>query len=444
MAEEQNQSGVKKFYRSNKNRILFGVCGGLGEYFNIDPVIIRIIFVALTLGGGWGIIIYVILGIIAPSRPEGDIMEPSQEQQLHVPASKWLGVAIVALGAWILFRHLAPNFFTWEIFWAAILVVVGFLILSGKRGYGKFASEPQKEKWSFPGWGRFFLGALVIIFGLGLLAANFGWTAGINTEILTIFWPVLVIMFGLMILLPGSSFRKIAVAILALATIGLLLASFLIPGKTQELENYNFEIPAEQVAQQAEVFLSGGAAEIKISGGTEFLVSGNLESNVVALQSESNTENGTQKVKIQMKEQGRINFFPSNFKNNLDVKLSENIPLALKLDSGASKTEVDLSNLKISGLEINTGASDLKLTLGNEILNGTNVDVNAGASSIKIILPKEIGVRVEMKGGLSSIDFPESQKTGENSYESNNYASSTKQINISLETGASSVSLSWR
>ena len=57
---------VKRLYRSKKERIIAGVCGGLGEYFGIDPTIVRIIWVLLGLMGGSGIIAYIIAWIIIP------------------------------------------------------------------------------------------------------------------------------------------------------------------------------------------------------------------------------------------------------------------------------------------------------------------------------------------------------------------------------------------
>ena len=56
----------KRLYRSTTNRKIAGVCGGLGEYFDIDPTIIRIVWVALALGAGVGLIAYVIFWIIVP------------------------------------------------------------------------------------------------------------------------------------------------------------------------------------------------------------------------------------------------------------------------------------------------------------------------------------------------------------------------------------------
>lgn len=60
---------MKKLYRSNTNRKLCGVCGGLAEHFDIDPTIIRLIFIFLTLFGGGGLLIYLICALVIPKSP---------------------------------------------------------------------------------------------------------------------------------------------------------------------------------------------------------------------------------------------------------------------------------------------------------------------------------------------------------------------------------------
>jgi len=62
---------MKKLYRSRTDRKIAGICGGLGEYFNIDPVITRILFVALTFGDGAGLLTYIIMWIFVPAKPVG-------------------------------------------------------------------------------------------------------------------------------------------------------------------------------------------------------------------------------------------------------------------------------------------------------------------------------------------------------------------------------------
>jgi len=60
---------TKRLYRSNRDVMLGGVAGGLAEYFNLDPTLVRLIFVLLALAGGPGIILYLILWIIMPRNP---------------------------------------------------------------------------------------------------------------------------------------------------------------------------------------------------------------------------------------------------------------------------------------------------------------------------------------------------------------------------------------
>ena len=59
----------RKLYRSTSNRQLAGVCGGLAEYFNLDPTLIRVLFVILAVLGGSGVILYIALWIIIPKAP---------------------------------------------------------------------------------------------------------------------------------------------------------------------------------------------------------------------------------------------------------------------------------------------------------------------------------------------------------------------------------------
>ena len=60
---------AKKLYKSNKNKMIDGVCGGIGEYINIDPTIVRLGWVVFCALGGSGIIAYIIAAIIIPRNP---------------------------------------------------------------------------------------------------------------------------------------------------------------------------------------------------------------------------------------------------------------------------------------------------------------------------------------------------------------------------------------
>ena len=60
---------TRKLYRSKTDRKVAGVCGGLAQYFNIDPTLIRVLFVVLAILGGSGLLLYLALWIIVPNEP---------------------------------------------------------------------------------------------------------------------------------------------------------------------------------------------------------------------------------------------------------------------------------------------------------------------------------------------------------------------------------------
>lgn len=61
---------MKRLYRSESDKVIAGVCAGLAQYFDIDPVLVRVAFVLLALLGGPGILLYIILWIVIPEAPK--------------------------------------------------------------------------------------------------------------------------------------------------------------------------------------------------------------------------------------------------------------------------------------------------------------------------------------------------------------------------------------
>ena len=61
---------VKRLYRSGKNKVFAGICGGVGEYFNVDPVLIRLIWVLVVIFTGFfpGVLAYIIAIFIVPEK----------------------------------------------------------------------------------------------------------------------------------------------------------------------------------------------------------------------------------------------------------------------------------------------------------------------------------------------------------------------------------------
>ena len=67
MTEDDNS--FKRLYRSDEDRVIAGICGGFGEYFNIDPVIVRLIWIGLSIVHGFGLVLYLLCWVFIPRRP---------------------------------------------------------------------------------------------------------------------------------------------------------------------------------------------------------------------------------------------------------------------------------------------------------------------------------------------------------------------------------------
>lgn len=148
--------------RSRKDRLLFGVCGGLAEYLNVDPVLVRLVFVLLTFVGGAGVIAYVVLAIIMP-QAESASAEPAKvvrENLQSIPTEaaeagkrladtvrgtqgeqeRWrntFAVALIALGVLALLANLGLFWrFGWGRLWPLLLVLIGVVIILGRAKRG--------------------------------------------------------------------------------------------------------------------------------------------------------------------------------------------------------------------------------------------------------------------------------------------------------------------
>jgi phage shock protein C len=119
-----------RLYRSRVNKVVAGICGGLGEYLNVDVTVIRVAWVFLTLLGGSGIIIYILAYFLIPFKPL-ETENTSQQAQPDLSAGRIFGIAFVILGAAILLDNLNVLSFHrwWEVSWDYVLPSI--LILTG-------------------------------------------------------------------------------------------------------------------------------------------------------------------------------------------------------------------------------------------------------------------------------------------------------------------------
>ncbi|MCK4426989.1 MAG: PspC domain-containing protein [candidate division Zixibacteria bacterium] len=118
---------AKRLYRSRRNSMIAGVCGGLGEYLNVDPTIMRLAAVLLVFADGIGLIAYIIAWIIVPRNPamEAEVVAPERSELNRLLP----GLALIIVGSIFLLNNVIPWFHFGRL-WPLVLIVLGIVILA--------------------------------------------------------------------------------------------------------------------------------------------------------------------------------------------------------------------------------------------------------------------------------------------------------------------------
>lgn len=121
------------------------------------------------------------------------------------------------------------------------------------------------------------------------------------------------------------------------------------------------------------------------------------------------------------------------------MRLTPRIPLDVRVRSGASQIDLDLSALQVTALRVDVGASSGKVKLP-QAAGTTAAVVKAGAADLEFTVPVETAARIHARGGLSSFQIDEQRFPRDgNYYVSADYARATNRIDLEIDSGVASV-----
>ncbi|WP_166442054.1 PspC domain-containing protein [Nakamurella flava] len=118
---------MRGLWRSRRDRVIGGVCGGLGHYFEVDPVVLRVAAVLLTLSGGAGVIIYLVAWIAVPVEPSSATRPAMSTRRRRPTAAVVTGVGLLVGGGLLMSRAVMP-WWDWPWVWPLLLVAAGTLV----------------------------------------------------------------------------------------------------------------------------------------------------------------------------------------------------------------------------------------------------------------------------------------------------------------------------
>jgi len=334
-----------------------------------------------------------------------------------------------------------------------------------------------------------FWGAILLSGGLLLLAKTLGWFH-IDWGMTLRFWPFLLILAGVSLLLRQSWSGVLTAILIAIA-----IPSAIINGANKKIGHWkdrgiefniddfdnddndndnnndddddssqaderksestteggktHFSEPLTDALTEATLNFGAGAGEFKISGTTTQLVEADAETKfgnyVMTAKRNETTKTSTIDFGMESKDKSdrkriRIRDF-DNMENRVEMRLSDKPVWSFDFGLGAGSGNFDLSAYKVKKVKIGAGAAEIKLKIGETVENDADIHIEAGVASIEVRIPESVGCEFSIEGALNSKDLDNFKKINDGLYRTNNYDTAKKKMRISYEGGLSSLEI---
>jgi len=257
--------------------------------------------------------------------------------------------------------------------------------------------------------GSIFWGLVLILLAGLLLLRQFGWLTG---SIFGYFWPIAIILGGVWLLMAALGRKR------------------------GPIEGQTISVPLEN-ARSARIVLNHGAGRLNLHAGTTAteVLNGTFDS-------EAEVKSRLEGDQLEVKVRNAPQFWAWVPGESLDwdIRLNGDIPLKLKIDSGASSSNLDLSDLKVTDLDLDTGASSAEVILPANAGN-THVEIDTGASSLNVRIPPSVSARIRVKSGVAAVNVDSNRfpRLESGLYQSADYANAANRADITINTGVGSV-----
>ena len=259
-----------------------------------------------------------------------------------------------------------------------------------------------------------------------------------------LFWAVILIVVGVLLILDrlvGLAFGQLILPV-SLILVGIWVLWGARRGR-EAIEREEVSIPIED-AERASVRLRHGAGRLRINAGAgpDELMAGSFRGGVNC---QVERRGDTMDLGIGPPRGELSPFFRPWFwgRGGMDweVRLNGEIPLSLRVDTGAASAELELSQLRVTDLELHTGVSSSQIELPARA-GHTRVRIESGMASVSVRVPADVAARIRSESGLASVavDTARFRRVG-NVYESPDYDVAENKVDIHVKAGLGSVDI---
>ena len=298
-------------------------------------------------------------------------------------------------------------------------------------------------------------GVILISAGVVLLmntTDHLPWTVWMNIFSL---WPIVLVAIGIELL-----FKRTKLAFLAILSPLLFLAAILGPAFLFETDfgkmhrasaTYLWSQDLDSALTKTTAIIQLKAGDLKLSSGTDKLISAELDYSdrkpLVSYERSNTDSSATVEIKDSERTRWGWNLTNGCFwggweKKNWEIRLTNSIPIDLRVDTKAGKTTLDFSDLKINNFDLEAKASNIDIKIGN-LVNTVTGTIEAKATKLSISLPEDMGLRIENHAKLSSTSFSWfTLKERDDVYETPDFEQASRKLTLYLDGSAIKLKIS--
>jgi hypothetical protein len=255
-----------------------------------------------------------------------------------------------------------------------------------------------------------------------------------------------------------------AVSLLALTVF--LMATIGCTGKSIRVGSLRSESESVELgsADSVDVEIIMGAGELDVAGGASDLLEADFTYNVEELEPDVDYKNDKLSVVTPSVENTGVGALwdLDDYRYEWELRLNDEVPMEMDITMGAGRSDLVLGSLSLTRLDLETGAGDVTLDLtGSASLTRLNVDagvgeitvdltgdwsrdldadIKAGVGKLTILLPRDVGVRVDVEGGISDTDTRGLNRDGD-AYVNDTYGESEVTLRVDIQAGIGDVNL---
>jgi len=291
------------------------------------------------------------------------------------------------------------------------------------------------------------VGSVFLLQNVGVLAPN-AWLG------LWRLWPLLLVLIGVELLLGHrGNLATLIGLVLAVVAIALVAGSLGVPGLTNPRSNQatvtRSETQVLRGADEANVTVRFGAGELDLGplldGSPDALATMTYDGPAdTAPESQYSVAGGTGRLNYQLsgRTAGFVPFFGGRSRPDarLDVNIAPTVPVNLTVQTGATAARLDLSRLRVGTLDVALGAADTWIRLP-ESAGTTSAHINGGATSLSLEIPDGVAAQIRASGGLNTLNVDQDRfpPAGDGVYRSPDYQTAQNRVDLTIETGVSSL-----